>query len=334
MPSSNSSTEKVSVIVPAFNSSGTISKCIESLERQSFGRPYEIIVVNDGSTDDTEQKARMFKKARVISQENAGPAKTRNVGARAAKGSIVLFTDADCIADYNWIAEMVKPFEDEKVVGVQGRYRTRQKGVIPVFTQLEIEQRYERMAAASDVDFIGSYAAAYRKSIFIKLKGFDESFRSASGEDPELSFRMAKAGHKMVFNPDAIVYHTHQRSLASYLRTRYKRGYWGRLLYKKHPDKKANGSDKGSSYFISIGLSCMLALLLFILYPTEMMLSNQIFFSILVFIALLGVIVYDSLYFVAKSRTLAVAAPYVVVIVLLRNIAIGTGIATGTIKIR
>lgn len=334
MPSSNSKATTVSVIVPAFNSSGAISECIESLERQSYGRPYEIIIVNDGSTDDTEQNARAFKSVRVITQKNGGPGKARNVGARAAKGSIVLFTDADCVADYNWIAEMVKPFEDEGVVGVQGRYRTKQRGIIPVFTQLEIEQRYERMAAGKDIDFIGSYAAAYRKATFLKFNGFDESFRKASGEDPDLSFRIAKAGLRMVFNPDAIIYHTHQRSLARYLRTRYNRGYWGRLLYKKHPDKRIHGSDKGSSYFVSIGLTCVLTLLLFISYPAEMLLSSQAFVSTLAFIALLGVIIYDSLYFIVKNRTMTIAAPYVAVIVLMRNIAIGAGIASGMIRIR
>jgi len=321
----------ISVVIPAYNSKAKITECLVSLKNQSYNKPYEIIVVDDGSTDNTAKEAKKSRDVRVIRQENAGPAKARNTGAKAAKGEIILFTDADCIADPDWISQMLKPFGDKKVVGVQGRYKTRQNGIVPIFTQLEIEQRYEKMKMEKSIDFIGSYSAAYRKDVFLKFNGFDESFPTASGEDPELSFRIAKAGHKMVFNPHAVTYHTHSTSLGRYLKSRYVRGYWGRLLYKKHPDMKKKGSSKGSGFFVGIASTCIMTFLLAVSYVVESVVYQQHLISLLILIVLCGIVLYESMYFMVKNSKMIVAGP---VIVYLRNISIGLGIASGIRNIR
>jgi len=321
----------ISVIIPAFNSEKSLSKCLDSLDQQDYGKPFEIIVVDDGSSDDTVNVAKTFKKVKTIKQSHGGPAKARNTGAKIAKGNIVLFTDADCVADKGWLSEMVKPFDNNDIVGVQGRYKTKQKGIIPVFTQLEIEQRYANMKRASYIDFVGSYSAAYRRSIFIRFSGFDESFPKASGEDPELSFRMAREGHKMVFNPNAVVYHTHPTSLRKYLRTKYLRGYWGRLLYKKHPEKRSQGSGKGLGFFFGVSLTGMLILLLLLSYTLEYAFFGEYYFSLIIFLLLVGIIINESLNFMIKDKRFIIAGP---IIVFLRNVSIGLGIANSLIKVR
>lgn len=234
---------EASVIIPAYNSASTIAECIRALKAQDFQKKdYEIIVVDDGSKDKTAFIAEK-EGTKVLRQHNAGPAKARNNGAKFANGKILVFTDADCIAEKNWLQEMLKPFKDPKVIGVQGAYKTAQKSIVARFAQIEIEERYELMKKnAGCIDWVGSYSAAYRRGDFFSAGGFDESFPKASGEDPELSYKLAKAGKKLVFNPDAIVWHTHPDTLMKYLRTKFFRAFYRVKLYSKHKDKIAGDS--------------------------------------------------------------------------------------------
>ncbi|RLI96894.1 MAG: glycosyl transferase family 2 [Candidatus Aenigmatarchaeota archaeon] len=316
----------ISVIIPAYNSEPTIAECIKSLLDQSYHKPYEIIVVDDGSSDGTAKIARKFRNVKVVRQKNGGPAKARNTGAKKANGNILLFTDADCVAEKNWIEEMVSPLDRKKgIIGVQGRYKTRQRGMVPRFVQMEIEQRYDRMEKAKYIDFVGSYSAAYYAKEFLDFGGFDESFPAASGEDPDLSFRLAKKGYKMVYNPNAVIYHKHPDSLGKYLKTRYYRGYWGRLLYKKHPDKRKESSYK-PGFFYYVFFTCISTLfipLFYLISITEI--ATYVLILFLVFL-----IVYDSLYYITKDPRMIVSIP----IIYLRNIVIGIGIVSGFIKVK
>lgn len=250
----------ISVIIPTYNAAGSLGACLDALKHQSYAGKREIIVVDDGSTDGT---AAVLKGRRmtVLRRSNQGPAAARNAGARKAKGNIILFLDADCVPHRDWLKEMLMPFADPQVAGVQGAYRTRQKELVARFAQLEIEQRYQRMAARR-IDFVGSYAAAYRRDIFLEQKGFYEGFRRASGEDSDLSFRIADAGHHLVFAPKAIVYHLHPASLGHYLRQKYSRAYWRTLLYRRHPKKMASESYTPQLLKVQLGLFPLVVLFL------------------------------------------------------------------------
>ena len=116
----------VSVIIPAYNAEKTLKNCLDALLEQTL-LPNEIIVVDDGSTDSTPTIASTYSLVNLHSQKNQGPAHARNVGARKAKGKIILFLDSDCVPEENWLEEMIKPFQDEKVAGVQGAYKTHQR---------------------------------------------------------------------------------------------------------------------------------------------------------------------------------------------------------------
>src|SRR3989344_4693238 len=91
---------KASIIVPAFNAEKSIGKCLQALQNQSV-KGLEIIVVNDGSTDNTAVEAGKFKGVKVISQKNKGPAAARNLGAWNAKSKTLIFTDSDCVLEKN-----------------------------------------------------------------------------------------------------------------------------------------------------------------------------------------------------------------------------------------
>ena len=229
---------KVSVIVPAYNARKTISQCIEALLSQKYPREnYEVIVIDDGSADGTADAVKAYP-VKYMYQRNQGPATARNAGVREAQGEIILFTDSDCVPSDNWIAEMIKPFEDKEVVAVKGGYKTRQKSMVARFAQIEFEERFEMLKKTESIDMVDTYSAGYRKEIFLQMGGFDPYFPVANNEDTELSYRMSKLGYKMVFNPDAIVYHlNHPSSIRRYTKLKFWRGYWRTVVYKRFPEK-------------------------------------------------------------------------------------------------
>lgn len=178
----------------------------------------------------------------IISQANAGPAATRNRGALASRGMIILFTDDDCVPLPGWVDAMLEPFQDPEVVGVKGIYRTRQTALIARFVQIEYEDRYRRMAGPPCIDFVDTYSAGFRRDRFLEMGGYDTSFPLACAEDVELSYRMSLRGWIMKFNPTAIVYHTHPDTVVRYLKKKYKFAFWRMLALRKNPGKVVRDS--------------------------------------------------------------------------------------------
>ena len=316
----------ISVIIPVYNGERTIGKCLESVTNQTK-EPGEIIVVDDGSTDNTRGIVKEFKEAILLVQEHKGPAVARNFGARKAKGEILLFTDSDCVPERNWTSEMAKPFRNKNIAGVQGIYGTMQRELMARFSQLEIEDRYERMKSFGNIDFIGSYSAGYRKPVFLESGGFDESFPAASGEDPELSFKLAEMGHKMVLNPRAMVYHEHPNTFGKYLKQKFYRAYWRILLYKKHSKKAIKEAYTPQSLKIQIVLFYLLTLSL-ILSPFN---ANLFYIPVSLFIILLLSALPFSIRIYSKDRAAGLACPFIVIS---RTAVFGAGMISGFIRLR
>jgi GT2 family glycosyltransferase len=245
----------ISVIIPAYNGARTLPVCLQAFQCQTHP-PDEIIVVDDGSIDDTAAVAAGFG-VTVLSQPNAGPAAARNRGAQAAEGDILLFTDADCAPAPDWVERMVAPFADPSVAGAKGAYRTRQRGLIARFVQQEYQDRYDRMAGQAQIDFVDTYSAGYRRDIFLEAGGFDTVFLTASVEDQEFSFRLAEGGHRLVYVPGAVVYHQHDRTLGEYIRRKYWIGYWKTLVTRRHPAKLVRDSHTPQTLKAQMGLAAL-----------------------------------------------------------------------------
>ncbi len=254
----------ISVVVPVFNGEATIAHCLDSLLAQASEHPHsEIIVVDDCSTDRTREIVTAYTGVRLVSlPANQGPAGARNRGAAESQGPIILFTDADCIPKADWLYEMVEPFrKDSRVIGVKGVYLTRQRQLTARFVQLEYEDKYDKMAQDQEIDFIDTYAAGYRKAVFLEMGGFDGRFPVACAEDVDLYFRMADHGHKLVFAPRAIVYHTHPSSWIDYLKKKYKFAFWRVAAVRRSPRKAMRDSHtpwSQKSQMILIPLSTIL----------------------------------------------------------------------------
>ncbi len=250
----------ITVIIPAKDASQTIGECLQAImdqEGMQFGPDYEVIVVDDGSSDGTAEIAVGFS-VRVIRQPNTGPATARNTAAKISNGAILVFTDADCAPSPVWLRNLTQPFKDPDIVGVKGVYLTHQTGLVSRFVQLEYEYKDARMRNLPTIDFIDTFSAAYRKDIFLQNAGFDESFRNPAVEDIEFSFRLARKGYRMVFEPTAAVYHYHDRSISEYLHRKYEIGYWGAVMLPWTSEKFLTDSHTAPTQRIEIILFAFL----------------------------------------------------------------------------
>jgi len=315
----------ISVIIPVYNGEKILARCLASLQSQTIPRDkYEIIVVDDGSKDGTRKVAEGFN-VNVISQKNQGPAAARNIGVKTAKGNIALFIDADCAAAPNWIEEMTKPFSNPDIVGVKGTYKTAQKSLIARLVQIEYEEKYERMKRFPYIDFIDTYSAGFRKNIFQKYGGFNTSFPTATVEDQEFSFRLAKDGHKMLFQPDAFVYHLHQSTLWGYMRRKFWIAYWKILVLKYHPEKFISDSHTPQTLKFQIFLTYAL------LFSLPGILVAK-FFAIIP-LSILGTFFLTAIPFISfafkRNKSASLISP---VVFFLRSLCFCAGLTAGIIK--
>jgi cellulose synthase/poly-beta-1,6-N-acetylglucosamine synthase-like glycosyltransferase len=289
----------ISVIVPAFNAEKSIAHCLESLLDQTMPRDaYEVIVVDDGSRDATYKIAQSFD-VRVLSQSNGGAAAARNLGAKNARGDIVVFIDADSVPDKSWLEKMVAPFANPDIAGASGEKKTYQTNIWAQYVQIEYDYKYDLMRNHAYTDFIDSSTAAYRRDVFVQNGGFDTSFLEA--EDTELSFRLAERGCKMVLIRDAIVYHIHPTSLWEYLRRKVQYSRWRAVVYRKFPNKVASETRTPWAQKLQIPLAFGMIPFVVGALVRNVLVWSVLFFALVFLISTLSFVRY------AAMRNLAVA---------------------------
>lgn len=311
---------KYSVIIPAYNAKDTIRDCLNALINQSINsKEYEIIVIDDGSTDITGQIIRDYP-VKYIRQSNHGPASARNHGSRNSLGEILLFTDSDCLPAYNWIEEMINPLKELDVVAVKGVYRTRQRSLVARFAQLEFEERYELLKKAKYIDMVDTYSAAFRKGIFLKMGGFDESFPAANNEDTDLSYRLSLKGQKMVFSPSAVVYHLrHPDTNYKYLKQKIWRGYWRMIVYKRYPQKAIK--DTYTPQTLKFQILFLYSFLILLL--SSVVFAKGIYFAVIFSVFFLISTAPFFIFAIKRDQVVGLLAPFFLA---LRSFSIGLGV--------
>lgn len=233
----------ISIVVPVYNAQRTIAKTAEGCLNQDYsGGCIDVIFVDDGSTDGTAGIVKQFA-LKYIYQENSGPASARNRGFKESSGELVVFTDSDCVPAKSWISKVVEGFTGEDIGAVAGSYDiANPESLLSNCIHEEIKLRHLKLRDKKYIRAFGSYNVAIRRNVFEKAGGYNESYRAASGEDNDLSYKILKAGYKIKFQEDAVVAHTHTEKLWKYLREQYRHGYWRMKLYKDFPDM-AKGDD-------------------------------------------------------------------------------------------
>ncbi|HEY3493276.1 MAG TPA: glycosyltransferase family 2 protein [Polyangiaceae bacterium] len=217
---------ELSVVVPTYNRRVRLGRVLAALERQSLpAASFEVIVVDDGSTDDTSAwlAARQFPFAlRSSRQENGGPARARNAGVELARAALVLFLDDDVVPEPELLAEHLKSHEGAPEVAVIGTMESLEHYEHPwvAWEQAQLEKQYTAMGR-------GEWEPTYRqfwtgnaslpKRHIVEAGGFDPEYRRA--EDIELAMRMRDRGLGFRFNPRARGLHHAERSLESWMST-------------------------------------------------------------------------------------------------------------------
>lgn len=317
----------ISVIVPAYNAAGMIADCLTALQAQTVARAdYEIIVVDDGSTDETAVKAQQPGIHLLRCPQNRGAAAARNQGIQAAQGDIICFTDADCVPQPDWIEAVTRPLrENEAMTAVKGTYISHQPQLIARFVQLEYEDKYDGMAGLAEIDFVDTYACAYRRQALWDAGGFDETI--AYVEDQELSFRLAAQGCLMVFQPTAVVAHRHSATLRHYARKKFWIGCWKARFIRRYPGRALKDSHTPQILKVQMGLAGLMLLTAVAvwLFP----------FSGWLFTAAALLFLLSTFPFCRKAwpkdHAVALAAPF---LLLVRALALGFGFAWGTLTSR
>ena len=232
---------KVSVIIPARNEEVGITSTITSVLANRY-KNIEVIVINDGSTDNTDVKLSNFLKSYQEEGlqnhipifykkiKNSGKAKALNVGVELSTGDIVISIDADSVMDSLAIESFIHHFENSNVMSVAGNVKIGNRSkAIGTIQQLEYMYGFYFKKADSllnSVYIVWGAAAAYRRSIFGKLGGFDESIIT---EDIEFSMRIQNAGYKIKYEAGAVVYTEGASDITGLCEQRLRWKY-GRLL--------------------------------------------------------------------------------------------------------
>jgi glycosyltransferase involved in cell wall biosynthesis len=227
---------KVSVIVCAYNGERTMDRCLASLEAVNYPN-YEVIVVNDGSTDRTREISERYKYIRLINQDNQGLSAARNVGLRAATGDIIAYTDCDCMVDPDWLMHLVARFLTSDFGAVGG------PNLPPPDNSLVANCVAVSPGAPAHVllddevaEHIPGCNMAFRREALEAIDGFDPLFRAA-GDDVDVCWRLQNKGYKIGFSAAAVVWHFRRNTVRNYVKQQQGYGKAEALLYFKHPTR-------------------------------------------------------------------------------------------------
>lgn len=210
---------RVSVIVPAFNAARTIGACLEAI-RASVDEQTEILVVDDGSADETPELARRAGAA-VCQQSRQGPAAARNCGAAAAGGDILVFVDSDVIIHADAIGRMVAALDsDPRLTAVFGSYDSSPRVDGPVARYRNLLHAYTHQTGARRTFTFWAGLGAVRRKDFEAIGGFNSRrFETASIEDIEFGARLISGGGQIALDPGVQGAHCKQWTLATMVHT-------------------------------------------------------------------------------------------------------------------
>jgi GT2 family glycosyltransferase len=223
----------VSVIVPAYNSENTLVDCIGSLLRVHYSREQvEFIFVDNASTDRTKTILASYAGLiRVIFENKRGAAAARNAGLRHARGKVIAFMDADCVADPDWLQNLIVPLHDPNVGIVGGRILAQKPATkIEAFGETIHDHHLSINVWKPPYAITANWSSPL--AVLERVGFFDEKFLRS--QDCDLSYRILQAGYKLVYQPEAVVYHKNEKTVSGLFMEGYTHGFHSVQLNKKH----------------------------------------------------------------------------------------------------
>jgi len=223
----------VSVIVPAYNTEGTIEECVRSLLALRYPREkIELRVVDNDSSDGTAEALSRYQDRLVLVRERTrGAAAARNAGLAGAEGEVVAFTDADCVVDPDWLRHLVVPLRDPDVGIAGGTILARQPAnYIERFGEAIHDHRKSIEVFRPPYAITMNWAS--RREVLLQVGGFDERFRRC--QDVDLSYRVIQSGYTLAFAPEAVTRHRNEQSLAGLFREGFVHGFYSVQARKRH----------------------------------------------------------------------------------------------------
>ncbi len=226
---------RCSVVVCSYNGSRTIPECLAAATALDYP-DYEVIVVDDGSTDGTAEIARAYV-AHVISTPNRGLSSARNTGAKAATGEIVAYCDDDAAPDPHWLTYLTTTYLSTEHVAVGGpNVAPPGDGVVADCVANAPGNAIHVLLSDTVAEHIPGCNSSFRREALLEAGGFDPQFRIA-GDDVDLCWRLLDRGWTIGFNPAAMVWHHRRDSIRAFWRQQRDYGRAEAMLERKWPEK-------------------------------------------------------------------------------------------------
>lgn len=264
----NSASPFISVIIPVHNGSGYIDECLRALAKSLYGS-YEIIVVDDASTDNTTEICRGLGVTPIELGRQSGPAAARNEGAKRAGGEILLFIDADVVVTEDTLGRFAELFSASPDISAAfGSYDDSPRAPDFVSQYRNLLHHFVHQRSSGDASTFWAGCGAVRRSVFSELGGFDgDKYPASSIEDIELGYRMKERGYRIALDKSIQVKHLKHWDWHSVIKTDiFKRALpWSRLIIKtgRMPsDMNLGISDRVSTALAGLLLICLIVLFL------------------------------------------------------------------------
>ena len=232
-----------SVVIATYNRRDMLEACLSATADQEFDGTYEVVVVDDGSSDGTEAMVKGLKPGYPVPlvylrQQNRGSAAARNAGLARARGAVIAFLDDDHVATRTWLRDICRALEDPGVGGVSGRGRV-VAGPALISRYLCFHRTFEApQIEEGEVFYLITGNSAFRREVVGQVGPFDERFMSffkgiaSGGEDTEFSVRIRKMGYRLAFDPSAVTDHHQKTSFKVVVKERFNFGVTRALWYR------------------------------------------------------------------------------------------------------